>query len=313
MERFNLDLLKSIAIYLDPEDILHFCAISKWFSLICKDPYFWKQKLLYDFPDVDTENIDQPKIIYLKLYADHLVQEAERIKNSYTSDPLYLHRQKEIPKLVPKLEKDLGKIQIDLENLYRARQRPYTGTDRKASINNQIDILKNKERNISDEINKITFSNDIKEEYEQKAEELNIKAYQLRRAIGSSYSDHYYDVRIDRIDVSALEINYGMGLFADIKLFRSDLSQYIDNLVLENGTLIGVSNVNNREDAFPDFLIYVYQDEEWPHSLHIEGYHINSNRDIAIDLPHMMDMLYDRDITLEDLKDIYGLPFNIAF
>ena len=55
---------------LSPADILTFCQVSKWFGELCKDKYFWQQRILQDFGPTDKpEGISWPKF-YLQLAED---------------------------------------------------------------------------------------------------------------------------------------------------------------------------------------------------------------------------------------------------
>lgn len=89
IDTFNIDklppdLLKKYILELSYDDILNLCITNKKFSNICKDPYFWRNKIRNDFPDEDIPEIDienEPykfKAKYELLLADKLEEEDVR-------------------------------------------------------------------------------------------------------------------------------------------------------------------------------------------------------------------------------------------
>lgn len=70
---------------LNPIEIENFCASSKSFLGICKDPEFWKWKLAQDFPDVEVS--DNPKDQYYNLYIQELKKKIDAIEAKKLKDP----------------------------------------------------------------------------------------------------------------------------------------------------------------------------------------------------------------------------------
>ena len=107
MENLPFEGLFQIALNLDVNTLLNFFAVCKKFRVIYDSDFFWKQKILHDFPYVIIEDFDEPLMTYLDIHVNELLNEAEYIRNSYRLDPLYFYRQKQ----VIELKKDLKYIQ----------------------------------------------------------------------------------------------------------------------------------------------------------------------------------------------------------
>ena len=71
LENLPNDIIRSIALTLDLEDITYLCATSKRFSnLICNDNIFWRRKYIQDFgqPNVEVGNKANWALLYLSKF-----------------------------------------------------------------------------------------------------------------------------------------------------------------------------------------------------------------------------------------------------
>jgi len=309
MEKFGPDVLRSIALYLSLEDLLHFCSISLRFKTICNDDYFWRNKLLHDFPNVDIANLKLKdfKPTYFDLYAEKSYIHAQAVQDSYIYDSLYKSRQKQ----VEELEKQVKNIQIQIDKLREVgpgpRSKYFKKLPAKKSLQiNQLIVEKDK---LLNEIAQLKESADIREQYEIKADKIIRRANELKALAGTIYDNHYYEIKLDHMPLEGMLMDFDYGIYKDFKIFKRRINDYVGYLNLKNGTLIGISDRNNPANELPNLLIYVYEDKEWPYNLHVEGYIFPSNRNINRKMPHMITMMADRKISFEDLTKIYNLPF----
>ena len=76
---FNKDLNKETILKLSYKDIINICKSNKSLNNICKDPYFWKAKLQYDYPDEDTSQLrgDEYKAQYELLLIEPIKEEIQ--------------------------------------------------------------------------------------------------------------------------------------------------------------------------------------------------------------------------------------------
>lgn len=297
MEILAPDTLRSIALYLDPEDLLYFCAISRRFALICNDSYFWRNKLYIDFPNINTNHIKLSdfKIEYLKRYEQSLQLEASVIRHSYRDDPEYKMRQQEIPKLEKQIE------EIDKEHSLMSSNPIAEGYKKIIRINR-----------VRSEIDSIIESQDIEQKYLMKAIKIKNKARKLRENnIDLWYDNHYYSIRLPAqnfFDIDEQNIWNKYSRSGEARVFERYLidQDVIDDIILKEGTLIGLSFDTITKNKTPTFLIYVYGS---PSDLYIEVYH--KLEDFAGEWSQLSKMMRDRHATADNLRKIYNLPFNM--
>jgi hypothetical protein len=87
LSNIPLDIKKEAALKLSYPDLLKLCQTGKEYVKICRDPNFWKNKLIRDYPRENIEKLKGPQFRakYERLYEIELMEELHRIYIDYES------------------------------------------------------------------------------------------------------------------------------------------------------------------------------------------------------------------------------------
>lgn len=110
-----------IALNLQIKDLFSLCNTNRSLTFICGDPYFWRQRLEQDYPDLIIPSRHDPKILYQGVYRGLL-----RIVSLYSDDRFLggvaLNPQDTLAELVDDIigvAKPEGKVGIYFNGIYQ--------------------------------------------------------------------------------------------------------------------------------------------------------------------------------------------------
>lgn len=111
MEKLPIELLQSICVYLDHQDLIHLCQINKQYSKIPHDDHFWQLKVQHSYPDrVSTKPDDRSWFLYFYNLIYPIVSYYNIFKIDYEAKIKY----RDTIRLYPNYTWDLPKpIEID--------------------------------------------------------------------------------------------------------------------------------------------------------------------------------------------------------
>lgn len=125
LENIPLDIKEESSLKLEYPNLLNLCKTNKQLSFICRDPEFWRRKILYDFPSEKILNIskDKYRAFYERLYAMELENDMEELRKEHSKQiqQLYAEQAEELKNLKNKIKLLKGRASIltyDIDRRY---------------------------------------------------------------------------------------------------------------------------------------------------------------------------------------------------
>lgn len=104
IDTMPMDVLRTVAVKMDPWDLYNFCKTSRRMQSICSNQTFWKSRIVNEFPQINLTGIPESDYqgLYLYLAGVRIYEEAMNNKNriDWYAAPFYEQLQKnQIPRM----------------------------------------------------------------------------------------------------------------------------------------------------------------------------------------------------------------------
>ena len=322
MEQLPADAIRSIIAKLDTEDVLRLCQTSQRFMQLCKDPYFWREMVRREFPNIDEERpISDYYGLFLYLYGMHILNNSSF--NRYLYNETLSPEEESDPRIIQLLEshsspKYWGKISHKKDSDPRlVKVKEQYEKDRQRLINRYPPKGQRKgldEHNLENELAELEddykdglkyFRQQIyreKHDIAKEAEEYKNKLTALRKLISDERRDRA--LRFINNNRRTRPVRYTTdddvsGLNGE---YITSLAHYSHGEDLREGDLIGI-HASEEQSNIPLGLTYVYRDDKGILNIQTNGRSF---------LPTVLqEHMKAKGLTDEDLVAIYHLPFSL--
>lgn len=250
IDKLPYDDQKEIALNLSYEEIINLCRTRKILSNICKDPYFWKDKLIQDYPEVNIIGLkgEEFRAKYELRLAHQLDNEAKEIEYKIVNKkiPELKVIDDELREKESKIITSHEKRNIKHKNI-QGMTSEYTSRIPISEIPEADELLDKKEK--------------IKKKYNKQINMIRNKAKNLRRKA--------YPILPRTEEIEYFHIDLPINTMDNLDIYKYNLSSYPGSTKNRNKQIIDIIKEKLGPNYIPKtgHLIGLFSDSEIPHYL----------------------------------------------